>query len=80
MLYKLVLGIESVLIAGVLKKVLAGNRVTGVVFKGLNTHRWGISTLFVKQQVLVGQTFHLFNKAVDETAERRHFKTNGFIE
>ena len=48
MLYKLVLGIKSVLIAGVLKKILAGNRVTRVVLKGLDTHRWGVSTSFVK--------------------------------
>jgi hypothetical protein len=38
MLYKLVLGIENVLIIGVLKKVLARNRVARVVLKGLNTH------------------------------------------
>jgi len=36
------------LIIGVLKKVLAGNRVTGVVLKGFNPHGWGISILFVK--------------------------------
>ena len=48
MVYKLVLGIENMLIAGVLKKVLAGNGVTGVVLKGFDPHGWGISTLFVK--------------------------------
>jgi len=46
--YKLVLGIENMLIAGVLKKVLAGNGDTRVILKGFNPHRWGISTLFVK--------------------------------
>ena len=38
MLYKPVLGIENILIIGVLKKVLAGNQVARVVLKGLNTH------------------------------------------
>jgi len=46
--YKLVLGIENMLIIGVLKKVLAGNEVTRVVLKGFNPHGWGINTLFVK--------------------------------
>ena len=36
------------LITGVLKKVLARDRVTRVVLKGFDPHRWGISTLFVK--------------------------------
>ena len=48
MLYKPVLGIENMLIAGVLKKVLARNGVARVVLKGLNTHWWGVSISFVK--------------------------------
>jgi hypothetical protein len=46
--YKLVLGIKNMLIAGVLKKVLAGDGVTGVVLKGFDPYRWGISILFVE--------------------------------
>jgi hypothetical protein len=48
MVYKLVLGIKNMLITGVLKKVLARDRVTRVVLKGFNPYGWGISTLFVE--------------------------------
>ena len=48
MVYKPVLGIKNMLIIGVLKKVLAGDGVTGVVLKGFNPHKWGISTSFIK--------------------------------
>ena len=48
MVYKLVLGIENILIIGVLKKVLARNGVTRVVLKGFNPYGWGISILFIK--------------------------------
>jgi hypothetical protein len=46
--YEPVLGMENVLIIGVLKKVLTGNGVAGVILEGLNTHRWGASIPFIE--------------------------------
>ena len=53
MTYKPVLGIKSMLVAKVLNKVPAKNRIAGVVLEGINMYQWGVSILFIKQQVLV---------------------------